>query len=68
MRGEAAHDEFVEKSYEDTIALAKLLDFDALYLPWRLPARPARQLPAWPRQRKLHWPRHNMPAISKITR
>ena len=44
LRGDAAHDEFVEKLYEDTIDLHRFFDFDILYLPWRIGGRPAKQI------------------------
>ncbi len=44
MRGEAAHDEFVERCYDDAVALTKQLDLDAIYMPWRIGTRPTRQI------------------------
>lgn len=44
LRGEAAHDEFVEQLYQDTVALHRALDLDILFLPWRMPQRPTRQV------------------------
>ncbi|MBI2302680.1 MAG: hypothetical protein HYU66_27555 [Armatimonadetes bacterium] len=44
MRGDEAHDAFVAKLYDDTIALARALEWDMLCPPWRFPTRPAAQL------------------------
>lgn len=44
IQGETAHEEFLEKCYADTIALAKHLELDALYMPWRMGTRPSRQV------------------------
>jgi len=44
VQGKAAHEEFLEKCYEDTIALAQHLELDALYMPWRIATRPSRQV------------------------
>lgn len=47
LKGDAAHDDFLEQVYQDTIALHRYFDFDILYLPWRMAARPARQIDAY---------------------
>ncbi|MBU0714307.1 MAG: hypothetical protein KJ964_02990 [Verrucomicrobia bacterium] len=44
LKGEAAHEDFVEQVYQDTIALHRYFDFDIFYLPWRMNARPIRQV------------------------
>ncbi len=44
MRGESAHAEFLDRVYEDTVALARALDLDAIYPPWRFGTRPTRQV------------------------
>ncbi len=46
LDGEAAHDEFVERVYQDTCDVHRLLDLDIFFLPWRMPARPARRVDA----------------------
>jgi len=44
MKGEAAHEDFAEQVYQDTVALHRYFDFDVFFLPWRMSARPARQV------------------------
>ena len=44
LDGDAAHEEFVAKLYEDCIALHRALDLDILYLPWRNSTRPTRRV------------------------
>jgi hypothetical protein len=44
MRGDAAHEEFVEQVYRDVVDLHRALDFDILFLPWRQSTRPTRQI------------------------
>lgn len=44
LDGERAHEEFVEKLYDDCLALHRRFDFDILYLPWRLTTRPTKRV------------------------
>jgi len=44
LRGDTAHDEFVEKLYHDVVALHRKLKLDIFFLPWRMPQRPTKQL------------------------
>jgi len=44
LKGEAAHEDFVEQVYQDMVALHRYFDFDIFFLPWRMSARPARQV------------------------
>ncbi|MFH1477508.1 MAG: uroporphyrinogen decarboxylase family protein [Verrucomicrobiota bacterium] len=44
LKGESAHADFVEQVYQDTIALHRYFDFDIFCLPWRMDARPVRQV------------------------
>lgn len=44
LDGERAHEEFVEKLYEDCIALHRFFDFDILFLPWRNQTRPTKRV------------------------
>jgi hypothetical protein len=43
-KGRTAHEEFVEKMFADVIALHETLDLDILFLPWRMSARPSKQI------------------------
>ncbi|OGS22932.1 MAG: hypothetical protein A2252_07585 [Elusimicrobia bacterium RIFOXYA2_FULL_39_19] len=42
--GEAAHKEFVDKMREDVLELYKVLEFDAIHVPWRLTEKPAKKI------------------------
>jgi hypothetical protein len=44
LRGDAAHEDFVEQIYQDVLELHRTLDLDILFLPWRFGAKPTRQL------------------------
>jgi len=44
LKGDSAHEEFVDKLYEDCVALHRAMDFDILCLPWRMGGRPTRRL------------------------
>lgn len=44
LDGDTAHDEFVEKCYEDTVALHRKLGFDIFFLPWRMGERPTKRI------------------------
>ncbi len=44
MNGREAYREFEEKVWEDTIAINKYFEFDAIDLPWRLEEKPGEQL------------------------
>lgn len=44
LDGEKAHEDFVERLYQDCIALHRTFDFDILFLPWRNTTRPTRRL------------------------
>lgn len=44
IKGESAHDEFVDRLLEDTVALHRFFDFDILFLPWRMCERPSKQI------------------------
>jgi uroporphyrinogen decarboxylase len=44
LDGEQAHAEFVERLYQDCIALHRHFDFDILYLPWRSQTRPTKRV------------------------
>lgn len=44
LDGESAHAEFVDRVYQDVIALHRALDYDIFFLPWRMSARPAKRL------------------------
>ena len=44
LDGENAHEDFVEKLYQDTVALHKALDLDILFLPWRFDTRPTKRV------------------------
>jgi len=41
MDGEAAHDEFVERLYQDVVAITEALGFDMIRQPWRHAAKPS---------------------------
>lgn len=43
-KGEAAHAEFVDQVYQDSVALQRYFDFDIYFPPWRMDARPSRQI------------------------
>ncbi|MDD5706226.1 MAG: uroporphyrinogen decarboxylase family protein [Kiritimatiellae bacterium] len=43
-KGEAAHADFVEQIYQDSVALQRYFDFDIYFPPWRMDARPSRQI------------------------
>ena len=44
MRGESAHAEFEARLYEDLADLFRALDIDVYRMPWRMRAKPARQV------------------------
>ena len=44
LRGDAVHDEFVERMYNDYGELVRLLKYDCIKIPWRMAARPTRKL------------------------
>lgn len=44
LKGEAAHADFVERIFQDTVALHRYFDFDLFFLPWRMSERPVRQI------------------------
>jgi len=44
LEGESAHEEFLDRLFEDTIALHRHFDFDVLYLPWRHGVRPTKRV------------------------
>ncbi|OGS21747.1 MAG: hypothetical protein A3J83_02220 [Elusimicrobia bacterium RIFOXYA2_FULL_40_6] len=44
MKGESAHTEFVDKMREDVLELYKVLEFDAMHVPWRLTEKPAKKI------------------------
>jgi len=44
MQGDAAHEEFVEKLYEDLAAVFRALDIDVFRMPWREDEKPAAQI------------------------
>jgi len=44
LKGDAAHDEFVERMYNDYGELVRLLKYDCIKIPWRMAARPTKKL------------------------
>ena len=44
LQGEAAHEEFLDRAYQDTLALHRRLEWDIFYAPWRNEGRPTKQL------------------------
>ncbi|MCL2546066.1 MAG: hypothetical protein FWE06_02570 [Oscillospiraceae bacterium] len=44
LDGDGAHDEFVEKCYQDVVALHRALKFDIFFLPWRMTERPTKRI------------------------
>lgn len=44
LDGDEAHEEFEEKLLEDCVALARHMDFDILFVPWRMQARPTKRI------------------------
>jgi len=44
MKGAAAHDDFVEQIYQDTLELHRVLDLDIFFPPWRMSDRPTKQI------------------------
>jgi hypothetical protein len=44
LKGEAAHDEFVERMYNDYGEIVRILKYDCIKIPWRMAARPTRKL------------------------
>ena len=44
MGGESSHEDFVEKVYQDTVALHRYFDFDIFFPPWRMAERPTKRL------------------------
>ncbi|MCX7918184.1 MAG: uroporphyrinogen decarboxylase family protein [bacterium] len=47
LRGEQAHQEFLEKTRQDIVALARKLEFDAIRTPWLLGEKPTKKLDAY---------------------
>jgi hypothetical protein len=44
LRGESAHQEFVEQVYEDSWALTRHYDYDIWFWPWLMGSRPTRRI------------------------
>ncbi|OGV50478.1 MAG: hypothetical protein A2017_01605 [Lentisphaerae bacterium GWF2_44_16] len=44
LKGDAAHEDFLGKLYQDTIELHRFFDYDIFFLPWRLSAKPIKQI------------------------
>jgi hypothetical protein len=44
LKGDAAHEEFVEKVYRDTVELHRFFDYDILFLPWLMNLKPSGQI------------------------
>ena len=44
LDGESAHEEFLDRLFDDTIAIHRCLDLDILFVPWRRRLRPTRRI------------------------
>jgi hypothetical protein len=44
LKGDAAHDEFVERFYNDFTELVRVMKYDCVKVPWRMSARPSKKL------------------------
>jgi hypothetical protein len=44
LDGDAAHTEFLDRAYQDTLALHRRMDWDIFYAPWRNEWRPTKRL------------------------